>query len=71
MTQDEFQLHVVDTLARLDTKMTDLVGNGKPGRVKELEKQVESLKKARWTFGGVILGVAGTVSALVHFLFKY
>jgi hypothetical protein len=67
MTQDEFQMHVVDTLARLDTKVTDLAGNGKPGRVTELEKSVDSLRKFSWLITGVVL----TVSAIIHFVFKY
>lgn len=67
MTQEEFQLHVVDSLARLDTKMTDLAGNGKPGRVALLEKAVKRLEQFKY----LLLGGAIAVSALVHFVFKY
>jgi hypothetical protein len=71
LTPDEFQTHVVDSLARLDTKMIDLVGNGQPGRITKLEVKVEDLQKARWTIGGMIVGITTAVSALIHFLFKY
>lgn len=67
MTQDDFQFHVVEALARLDTKMTSLVGNGKPGRVDQLEDKVDNLNKWRW----ITAGGAGTISALIHFIFKY
>lgn len=67
MTHDEFQIKVIDSLARLETKMTDLVGNGKPGRVRLLEMAVASLNKWRW----IVVGSALTISALLHFVFKY
>ena len=72
MTQnDEFQVRVIDSLARLETHMESLVGNGQPGRVSVLETDIEALKKARWTIGGLVIGIATTVSAAVHFIFKY
>lgn len=67
MNSDDFQTHVIDMLARLDTKMEDLAGNGKPGRVSKLEDAVESLNKWRWIIAGGVLGL----SALVHFIFRY
>jgi hypothetical protein len=70
MNQDDFQDHVIDVLARLDTHMSDLVGNGQPGRVQKLETSVEELKKARWTLGGMIIGVSTSISTIIHFLFK-
>jgi hypothetical protein len=71
MTPEEFQVHVIDTLARLDTKMETLVGNGQPGRVGRLEEQLEALKRARWTMGGIVVGAATVLSAIIHFIFKY
>lgn len=71
MTTDEFQIHVVETLARLDTHMESLVGNGQPGRVTKLETAVDSLRKWRWTISGAVLGAAGLISAAIHFIFKY
>jgi hypothetical protein len=71
MDQQEFQSHVIDTLARLDTKMESLVGNGQPGRVSKLESAVDELKKAKWTLGGLVVGISTTVSALIHFVFRY
>jgi hypothetical protein len=71
MTPDEFQLHVIESLAKLDTHMVHLVGNGQPGRIRLIEEDLEALKKARWTLGGMIVGITTAVSAAIHFLFKY
>jgi hypothetical protein len=71
METKEFQNHVIDTLARLDTNMKSLVGNGQPGRIQCIEDDVEELKKARWTFGGLMIGVSAAVSSVIHFFFKY
>jgi hypothetical protein len=67
METNEFQLHVVDALARLETKVEDLSGNGKPGRVAVLEKSVGKIKKIVYVGTGVVI----TLSALIHFIFKY
>ena len=71
MDQDEFQLKVVESLGRLEAKIETLTGNGQPGRVGKLEDQVDDLRKARWTIGGLMIGIATTVSAIIHFMFKY
>ncbi len=71
MNPEEFQLHVIDSLARLNTNMTSLVGNGQPGRIHIIEATLEDLKKARWTIGAMVLGITTAVSAAIHFLFKY
>lgn len=70
MTPEEFQMHVVDTLARLDTKMTDLAGNGKPGRVNKLEESVEELKRVRWTTYGMLVGASTVASTIIRYVFK-
>ncbi len=70
MEQKDFQLRVIDSLARLETTMESLAGNGQPGRVGKLEDTVEDLKKARWTIGGAVLGISTAVSTTIHFLFK-
>lgn len=67
MEHEEFQTKVVESLARLETHMTSLVGNGQKGRVTKLEEAVESLNRWRWIIaGGVIV-----ISAFVHFVFRY
>jgi hypothetical protein len=67
MTDDQFKLHVVDALARVETKVTDLVGNGQPGRVTNLEAAVKKLQRFSWIITGAVLAV----SAIIHFVFKY
>ena len=70
ITEPDFQLHVIDALARLETNLKALTGNGQPGRVGKLETDVEALKKARWTVGGIIVGASTVISSLIHFIFK-
>lgn len=67
MDQEQFHADVIASLARLETNMKSLVGNGQPGRVTQLEEAVESLNRWKWIVAGVII----TISALVHFIFKY
>ena len=71
MNPKQFQDHVIAALAKLDTQMTSLLGNGQPGRISTLEDEMEDLKQARWTLGGWILGLTTAVSTAIHFLFKY
>lgn len=40
MNREEFEQHVIDALARLETNMHDLVGNGQPGRIDKLESNM-------------------------------
>lgn len=71
MDQNEFQDRVIEKLTRLETHMEGLIGNGQPGRITKLEDRIESLDD-RWKWSaGVITGVSGTISAIVHFMFKH
>jgi hypothetical protein len=64
-----FKQRVVDSLARLETHMENLVGNGQPGRVTKIEDDVESLQKARWYLAGAVVGISTAASAVIHFVF--
>ena len=59
---------IAPAIARLETQMTTLVGNGKPGRVTVLEEEVEALKlKKSWLSGYVAFVVSATAILLaVH-----
>lgn len=67
MNDIDFQRRVVESLARLETHMEDLVGNGQPGRVAKIEGRIEKLYK--WFYIGTGAGLA--ISALIHFVFRY
>jgi hypothetical protein len=41
----EFAREVLDKLVRLETKMDMLIGNGQPGRMKQVEDKVAILEK--------------------------
>lgn len=70
MTDEEFKLHVVDVLGRLDTNMKGLVGNGQPGRVDKLESAVKDLEHQRWWAAGVITTLGAAAEYLGHTLFR-
>lgn len=42
---NEFQREVLDKLVRLETKMDTLIGNGQPGRIKQVEDKVVILER--------------------------
>ena len=39
-------------IARLETQMKNLVGNGQPGRIAELERRVRKSEKYMWMIAG-------------------
>lgn len=49
------------TVTETKTQMTDLIGNGQPGRIARLEKAVEILKRFRW----MVLGYASAISFVI------
>jgi hypothetical protein len=70
MTEEQYS-KIIDSLARLETHVGSLVGNGTPGRVGRLELDVDELKKDRWKLGGAISGISIAGSSIIHFLFKH
>lgn len=72
MTNEEFQAHVIETLASLKTHMEGLVGNGQPGRINLIEEKVTVLGKDISRAKGWAAGIGSAalvVWALVKFLF--
>lgn len=59
-----FERHVVDSLARLETTMHSLVGNGQPGRIGLLEDKVN-----RVIYIGIAVAVIVLGPAAIHFFF--
>jgi hypothetical protein len=53
-----------ERLARLETQMYSLVGNGQPGRIGLLERAVEELKRWRWWVVGAAAGSGAVISVL-------
>lgn len=61
---NDFESHVVDALARLETTMHSLVGNGQPGRIDILEGKVNKI---------IYIGIGSAVAifgpmAVIHWL---
>jgi hypothetical protein len=73
----EFQREVLDKLIRLETKMDALVGNGQPGRMKQMEDKVSVLERNdlrnsvhNRLMNGAISAVVSTAIALHKFWLK-
>ena len=57
-SEQKFRLMVVRKLARLETLLTELTGNGQPGRITRLEDKVRAHDRWLWTVAGagLVLG---------------
>jgi hypothetical protein len=77
MDQQEFQLKVIESLAALKTQLTEVVGNGQPGRLGIIETKVDqhaediaAAKGSVKTFGiigGIVTLLLGVFEYLMHF----
>lgn len=56
MTDEDFKQHIIAALARLETSMHDIVGNGQPGRLQKLEANVTYIFIALGILGALVLG---------------
>ena len=73
MAAHEFQLRVLEKLARLETKMDMIVGNGQPGRMKLAEDRLVALEKNdlrrnvydRIVIAGITFAVTFAASAIL------
>ena len=54
-----------ERLAELETGMSDLRGNGQPGRMSQLETAVRELDRWQSWVIGITAGVSGIVSVIV------
>jgi hypothetical protein len=66
----EFEKSVLADLATLKAQMGVLVGNGQPGRLRQLEIQVEEHEAAIQRATGIAL-VLAPVLAAAHLVFDY
>jgi hypothetical protein len=75
LTDHEFQLKVIESLSRLETKMDALVGeDGNGGWKAAITQQVEDLEKDKWKRSGAsgILGAlfGGLCQFVGHYVFS-
>jgi hypothetical protein len=77
LVDEVFQREVLDKLARLETKMDTLVGNGQMGRVKASENKIEALERSEMrnslhnrVVNAGISAAIGLVIALHKYWFK-
>jgi hypothetical protein len=66
----DFERQVLEDLTELKTHMHTLVGNGQPGRMRQLEMRVEKHEKFVQRAGGVGAALAAVLT-LVHLGINY
>lgn len=47
---------VRDKVVKHDTQLKDVLGNGRPGRLAEVEKMVQELNNFKWKLVGILIG---------------
>ncbi len=57
-----------DRLAKLDTQMYSVIGNGKPGRLGVAEEAIDSLRQWRWRMAGITTAVSTVISVFAWLL---
>jgi hypothetical protein len=67
---NDFEQRVLADLSTLKAEMKAILGNGQPGRLRQMEQRVEQLEALVQRAVG-IAGVAGAVLTLVHLGIDY
>jgi hypothetical protein len=60
-------------IGRIEGKLTELTGNGKPGLIQEMREDIDSLKDSRSHIRGYAAGFAGSLALLevgMHYFAK-
>jgi hypothetical protein len=77
LVDEVFQREMLDKLARLETKMDTLVGNGQLGRMKASENRIDALERSEMrnslhnrVVNGSISAAIGLIIALHKYWFK-
>ena len=72
---EAFEGAALERLARVEENLRllrqELVGNGRPGRIAQLESQVDHLRSAHTRERGVIAGISLTISLLAALLSRW
>jgi len=72
LSDPEFQRHVTDSLGRLETNMTILVGKeGTGGRMAAFEARLVSLERLRWKQAGFLSAISAIIGAAFSALIAY
>jgi hypothetical protein len=66
----DFESQVLADLGELKAQMRSLIGNGQPGRIKELEARVERHEAYVQRISGVF-ALGGGVITLIHIVLDY
>lgn len=59
-----------DRLARVETHMERLVGNGQPGLVAELDRRITTLEHYKNWLAGMVAAIVGLSETIFYFFFR-
>jgi hypothetical protein len=61
---NSWKLETSERLATLETQIKDVVGNGQPGRLSQVEKKVSQHSRLIWIASGALFAVEAAFTAL-------
>lgn len=65
------EAEILERLARIETHLESLVGNGQPGRIAIIEKSVQSLRESRASYAGIVWAVSAGLSIAGSWIFTH
>lgn len=68
---NDWKVEIAKQLAEHDTKITDVSGNGQPGRMTKAEEEISGLKRTKWIVVGWSTGVCGLLTVLFELVRMY
>jgi hypothetical protein len=61
---NDFAREFGERVAKNETQIYSLIGNGQPGRMSRAESAIESLKQWRWKIVGIATGASSVVTVV-------
>ncbi len=61
----EFKQQSFERITTLEAHDKDLYGNGRPGRVAEIEEQVDELQHIQWKQNGILIAIWSLITMAV------
>lgn len=65
-----FENDTVRRVAVAESQLHALLGNGQPGRIAHIEKDVDELKQWKWWIAGIAAGAPVTVTIITWYFTK-
>lgn len=68
-TVTAWQLETAERIARAETTLHPIVGNGQPGKLATMDTRITSLERTKWKWAGIASG-SGLVAGFIFDLLK-